>query len=161
MITRFFKVDAFPNLLSAFIIGESFDDYNELTEERIIVDCMWLLERILRRNLPQPTRAMFSRWILEPNFLGSYSFLSVDTFDNFVSPAVLAAKVYNNNRRPVLFFAGEATDAFYGYANGAVTSGWRAADEVLSYSKAGIIGINKLITFIMIFCLIGFNKTDF
>lgn len=160
MLSRFFKVDAFPNLLSAFVIGESFEDYNKLTEERIISDCMWLLERTLRRILPRPTRVIPSRWITEPNFLGSYSFLSVDTLLNDVSPAVLGAKVYNSNRKPILFFAGEATDAFYGYANGAVTSGHRVADEVIKYNKATYIESNKLVVLFLVFCATIFCKKD-
>lgn len=160
MLSRFFKVDAFPNLLSAFVIGESFDDYDKLTEERISNDCMWLLERTLRRILPRPTRVIPSRWITEPNFLGSYSFLSVDTLLNDVSPAILGKTVYNSNNRPILFFAGEATDAFYGYANGAVTSGYRVADEILSYSDARVIGGNKVFAVLLVLGAAVFSRRE-
>lgn len=69
------------------------------------------------------------------NFLGSYSFLSMDTAQHNLSPSDLGEPVSNGVRpQPILFFAGEATDAFYGYANGAVASGFRAGDEILRHA---------------------------
>jgi hypothetical protein len=59
--------------------------------------------------------------------------MSLDTIRNNVSPAVLAESIMVNGQ-PNLLFAGEATDNFYGYANGALTSGYRAAGEILSHS---------------------------
>lgn len=54
------------------------------------------------------------------------------------SPSVLAEPVYDSNDRPRIFFAGEHTSAnFSGYSNGAVETGYRAAEEVLAQPSSG------------------------
>lgn len=90
---------------------------------------MWLLERSLQRTLPRASRIIRSNWIAQNNFLGGYSFMSMASASNNVSPRDLAEPV-SNAFNQVLFFAGEATDDFYAYANGAVASGYRAGDAV-------------------------------
>jgi monoamine oxidase len=132
----FFKVDAFPNFLSVFLNGARLRHFGQNDTAKIANDCMWLLERTLRRTLPRPTNVYRSDWTNMRNFLGSYSFLSMDTARHQVLPEHLAEPVFNLQRKPVLFFAGEAVDPLFGgYANGAVTSGRRAADDIIAYSK--------------------------
>lgn len=123
------KVDAHPNLLSSFLISARFQDFlAQLPDQKISDDIMWLLNRSLRLGtLPTPIGVIRSSWITQPNFRGSYAYLSMATFNAGITTADLAAPVGST-----LFFAGEATSDFYGYANGAVESGFRAAQEVLS-----------------------------
>jgi monoamine oxidase len=131
-VTYLAEVDAFPNLLSFFMIGERLTKFDELSDDKIVDDLMWLLERVLGGELPRPINSFRSTWTNQQNFLGSYSYLSMDSSRHNVSHLDLAAPLVNDQGNSKVFFAGEATDAFYSYANGAVSSGWRAADEVLA-----------------------------
>lgn len=131
-VTYFSEVDAFPNLLSFFLIGKRFEDFSEISEEKILDDVMWLLERVLGGSLSRPISLIRSTWISQENFLGAYSYLSMESAKHNILPRNLAEPVLNDDEMPKIFFAGEATDTFYSYANGAVSSGWRAGEEVLA-----------------------------
>lgn len=131
-MTYFSEVDAFPNLLSFFLIGKRFEDFSKISEEKIVDDVMWLLERVLGGSLSRPIRVIRSSWINQDNFLGAYTYLSMESAEHNVLPQNLAEPVLNDDKVPKVFFAGEATDSFYSYANGAVSSGWRAGEEVLA-----------------------------
>lgn len=136
-MTYIAEVDAFPNLLSFFLIGERLKDFDRISNEKIVDDVMWLLERVLGGSLSRPISVNRSTWVSQENFLGAYSYLSLDSVHNNVSPQNLAEPVLNGDGEPKLFFAGEATDTFYSYANGAVSSGWRAGEEVLVNLQRG------------------------
>jgi monoamine oxidase len=131
-VTYLAEVDAFPNLLSFFMIGERVTNFDETSDEKIIDDLMWLLERVLGGELPRPVNSFRSTWTSQQNFLGAYSYLSMDSTRHNVSHLDLADSLVNDQGNAKIFFAGEATDVFYSYANGAVSSGWRAAEEVLA-----------------------------
>ena len=152
------KVDAFPNLLAIFLIGARFDDYASLDDAKLASDCMWLLERVLKRNLPQPISVTRSKWITEPNFLGGYSYLSMDTATNNVSPEDLAETLSNADGKPTLFFAGEATAKMYSYAHGAVESGFRVGEEVLEYNGASEMRCNLFILLMAVVSVILWHK---
>lgn len=50
------------------------------------------------------------------------------------SAADLAEPILSENNRPILQFAGEATnDHHFSTVHGAIESGWREADRVISY----------------------------
>lgn len=153
-VRYFYEVDAFPNLLEVFLVGAR-PEFNTLTDDKVIDDCMWLLRRALRSPfLPRAMSAIRSNWVNEPNFLGSYSYLSMDTAEHNVSPKDLARPVENSRGRPMIYFAGEATDEFNGYTNGAAASGFKAAQDVMDYSSARSIEANKF--FVLLFIAIGF-----
>lgn len=136
-----FRVDAHPNLLSFFLIGRRFQDINLLTNARVSQDITWLLRRFINPNVALPSQVWRTSWIAQPNFRGAYSYMSIDTIRAGVTPALLGESLMVNGR-PTLLFAGEATDKFYGYANGALTSGYRAAEEILSYSNGNRLSSN-------------------
>jgi len=133
-IPGFIRVDSFPNVIGAFVTGFHMTHFEQISEARLIDDCMWLLERTLGRTLPRPTNMLRNQFLTNPHFFGSYSYLSMDTYNNQVSTRDLAATLLNNALQPVLLFAGEATDYdFPSYANGAVSSGWRAGQEIVDF----------------------------
>ncbi|XP_037045061.1 protein anon-37Cs-like [Bradysia coprophila] len=137
-IAYFRRVDAFPNLLGTFFIGARIPDFDSFNETRIITDCQWLLSRITRQTVPQPINVLRSDWITQRNFRGSYSVFTMNSAHHGASPSVLAEPVHDSNGRPRIFFAGEHTSAeFSGYSNGAVETGYRAAEEVLERPSSG------------------------
>jgi monoamine oxidase len=142
-----FRVDAHPNLLAFFLIGRRFQDINFLTNVRVSQDITWLLRRFINPNLNPPNQVWRTSWIAQQNFRGAYSYMSIDTVRHGVTPALLGESVMVNSR-PTLLFAGEATDKFYGYANGALTSGYRAAEEILSYNIGNRLTSHTLMWFV-------------
>jgi monoamine oxidase len=136
-IVNIFVVDAFPNLLEAFLAGDHLRAFENLSQEKVIEDCMWMLERFLHKTLPKPTKMERSKWLTNRNFLGAYSYFSMHSQENSVTSRDLAESVKNKDNIPVLLFAGEATDLMHpSYVHGAVRSGYRAADELISYYKS-------------------------
>lgn len=110
--------------------------FETLSDERLIDDLMWLIEKFMGKTLPLPSNIKRTQWKTNRNFLGSNSFPSMDSEINEATPMVLAESIVNAHNKPVVLFAGEATHEKYSsYAHGAVASGWRAGDEVLKFYK--------------------------
>lgn len=126
------KVDAFPYLLEAFVAGPYMKTFETLSDQKIIDDSMWLLEKFLAKKLPKPSLMLRTKWLTDKYFLGSYSFLSYAFEQAKINPNELAKPISKVDGTAFLHFAGEATDeTFPSYAHGAVLSGYRAADEVM------------------------------
>lgn len=135
-LTGFHRVDSFPNLIEAFVSGADVRAFENLSDQRVIDDCMWMFEKFLGKTLPQPTRMMRTKWLTNSNFLGTYSYLSMNTQRCNVTPVDLAESIKSASGKPMILFAGEATDfKFPSYAHGAVSSGWRAGNEIVKYYK--------------------------
>lgn len=137
-IIGFIREDAQPNLLGAFPAGKHLKKFEEISDNQLIDDCMWLLEKFLGKTLPRPIGMQRSRWMTSKHFLGSYSYGSMDAqAHNVVLGKDLAESLYDDESKPIVLIAGEATDNVNsGYVHGAVSSGWRAADEILDYYKS-------------------------
>lgn len=134
-ITGFFKVDRYPNLLEGFLGGnDEIRLFENLTDEKLIEDTMWFLEKFVGKTLPKPKLMKRTKWLSNDNFLGAYSYTSMDAEKFGVSSISLAKSINNNENSPIIIFAGEHTDfVFPSYANGAVNSGIRAANEIISH----------------------------
>lgn len=135
-ISSFVVVDGFPNLLEGFVAGRKIQQFENISDTKLVEDCMWLLEKFLNKSLPRPISMKRTRWMSNKNFLGSYSYNSMLADRNQATTKALAEPLHiiGLDIKPVVFFAGEATDEkFPSYANGAVSSGWKAADKLLSY----------------------------
>ncbi|KAL7016905.1 hypothetical protein ACKWTF_010193 [Chironomus riparius] len=130
-ISAFYIVDEFPNMLEAYLGGPKINQFEASSDEKIIEDCMWALEKFLGKSLPKPKAMTRSKWLSNENFLGSYSYPSMDAERAGVGIKELAESINNDNGEPILLFAGEATDEKYpGNTHAGVRSGFRAADVV-------------------------------
>ncbi|KAJ6636278.1 Peroxisomal N(1)-acetyl-spermine/spermidine oxidase [Pseudolycoriella hygida] len=131
-VTSFMRVDAYPNLIAAFVAGKHMKQFEEISDQQLINDSMWLLEKFLGRTLPRPINMRRSKWMSNKYFLGSYSFTSIDNeFNDFKD---LGEAICNGENKPILLFAGEATEEVNsGYVHGAVSSGWRVAGEIVEH----------------------------
>lgn len=135
-MNTFVKVDGFSNTLEGLVAGRNIAQFEGLNDTKLTDDCMWLLEKFLAKPLPRPIKMRRTSWMMSRNFLGSYSYLSMSSEKNKVSPKDLAQTLLNNQKEPKILFAGEATDyKFSSYSNGAVSSGWRAANELVNFFK--------------------------
>lgn len=107
-------------------------EFETMEEGKLKNDVMWLLNKLLKKNLKYPINVKRTSWLTNENFLGSYSFHGLTAQDNTVEN--LAKPIFNSNGKLSLLFAGEATDKrFMGYVNGALRSGVRAAQEIIDF----------------------------
>ncbi|XP_070491248.1 spermine oxidase-like [Chironomus tepperi] len=133
-VQAFAKLDAFPNVLEALLAGRHMKEFETIPDEQIIDDCMWVLEKFLQKQLPRPKSMARTKWLTAHNFMGSYSYNSVNAFKFNVTTKDLQETLYNLKKKPEILFAGEHTDELYSSnAHGAVNSGFRVADELIKY----------------------------
>jgi spermine oxidase len=125
------RIDAMPKLIGDFVAGKHVKKFEEISDEQMLDDAMWILEKFLGKNLPRASGLVRSKWLTNRNFLGTYSYLSMDSQNYNILPENLAKSVEKNGV-PVILFAGEATDFKYpGDVAGAVGSGLRVAQELM------------------------------
>ena len=107
-------------------------EFETTDDEKLIDDCLWLLEKLLKRPFNRPLKMQRTKWLTNENFLGSYSYHALSAQENTVTN--IAKPICNKQGKPILLFAGEATDKrFMGYVNGAMNSGERAAKEIIDF----------------------------
>lgn len=73
-----------------------------------------------------------SKWHSNPHFRGSYSNYTLESDALDVSAEKLAEPISTPDGRPLIQFAGEATNAnHFGSVHGAIESGWREANRLI------------------------------
>lgn len=133
-IQLFAKLDSFPNVLEALLAGPNMKTFETLSDEQTTYDCMWLLEKFLKKHLKWPINMKRTKWLTNRNFLGSYSYSSMAAQKAGITSKTLSHTLKNSVMKPEVLFAGEHTDEFYpSNAHGAVRSGFKAADEIIDY----------------------------
>lgn len=132
-VPQFVKVDGYPNFLEAFVVGKNLNHFETITEDELIKDVMWLFERF-GKKIEKPQRIFRTQWQTSRNFLGSYTFFSVDAMKSGATPADLKKPLKDAGGSPKILFAGEATHGKYSsFANGAVSSGWDVGQNLADY----------------------------
>jgi monoamine oxidase len=135
-LQMFTILDKFPNVLQALLGGPNMRFFETLSDEILIDDCMWMLEKFLKKSLPQPIAMQRTKWLTSENFYGSYSYFSTKAGELNITSKDLATTLYNKELKPEVIFAGEHTDDLYSSnAHGAVRSGYQAANEVIEFYK--------------------------
>ncbi|XP_037035290.1 spermine oxidase-like [Bradysia coprophila] len=137
-INSLIREDAQPNLLGGLIAGKHIKQFEEISDEQLIDDCVWLMQTFLGPTIPRPINMRRNRWLSNKYFFGTYSYASMDTeTHNVTFGKDLAETLYSSSNKPAVLIAGEATEEVNsGYVHGAVASGWRAANEILDYYKS-------------------------
>lgn len=78
-----------------------------------------------------------SKWHSNPNFLGSYTSHSLEADALKISADQLMEPINDSNGNPLIQFAGEATNhTHYGCVHGAIETGWREADRLITLYKS-------------------------
>lgn len=120
-----------PNVLGAWLSGDSAEYMETLSDDEVIETCIKLLRQFLANpRLPAPIRVVRSKWCTNPYTLGSYSYVGKDTSSNDIE--TLAKPVLCNAKSTAkLLFAGEATSlSAYSTMHGARDSGLREAQRL-------------------------------
>ena len=135
-VLGFYTVRNQPNLLEGWITGAAAKTSEALTDAVVLQKCTALLQGAVAGTgftFVSPTGLIRSQWASNPYFLGSYSFPSVQSNAFGVSHADLGSPVKDSKGVTRLLFAGEATNSIhYQTVHGAVESGWREADRIIS-----------------------------
>ncbi|KAK9510868.1 hypothetical protein O3M35_005557 [Rhynocoris fuscipes] len=122
-----------PTVLGGWIVGDAAREMEVKSDEDVLDGCYRVLKRFLSHTyeIPRPTSILRSKWFSNENFRGSYSFRSVTTEMLNTSSDILAKPLFNDYKKQMLMFAGEAThNHFYSTVHGAMDSGWREAQRI-------------------------------
>ena len=110
------------------IIGEGAKYMETLSTEQVKTDLMRRLREFIP-NLPDPMKIVITRWGSNENILGAYSYPTVDSAKAGVGPKNIAEPIGDER----ILFAGEATNAkYFSTVHGAIESGWREANRIIS-----------------------------
>ncbi|XP_042901197.1 uncharacterized protein [Parasteatoda tepidariorum] len=134
-INRFAYTLHHPNMLCAWVVGKGAVSVEYLSDEKVIEDCLFLLEYIFERELSSPSNILRSSWSKDPYTLGSYSYVSTNCDSKNISHKDIADPEYSHGT-PVLLFAGEASHEYYfSTVHGACESGFREAKRLFQYYR--------------------------
>lgn len=132
------RIEWKPKVLCLWMGGPNINEMELLPEELVKNQSLWLLNKFLGKlyNITEPTEMKRTYWNSNANFLGTYSYPSLDAMRNNATVLDLAEPILrSDNTRPTVMFAGEATADIYGTVNGAIGSGWREAERIIHYQK--------------------------
>ncbi|KAG8192589.1 hypothetical protein JTE90_015222 [Oedothorax gibbosus] len=134
-INRFAYTPGCSDVLCAWLVGEGAIAMQTVAEDEVVKCCMNILENILKKTLPMPSKIFRTSWNSDNFACGTYSFLSIDCEVNGVSQMTLAEPEYDDDKKhPVLMFAGEATNgSHFATIHGAYETGVREAERIFQF----------------------------
>lgn len=129
---RPFWVNAYKYTNAPILLGLNGGSYatrlETKTNQEIVTEAMKSLRAMYGNNIPEPTHYAISRWSLDENSYGAYSFVPVGATDKYYDDL---AKSVNNK----VFFAWEATEKkHHSTVLGAYLSGKREAKKIIDSS---------------------------
>lgn len=121
------------NILTTWISGHQAEMMEQASEDEIKCAIKTVLQKYLGVEVPVPRNIIKTTWHSNPYFRGSYSYVKVGASVRDIQ--ILAEPVVNkSSQKPILLFAGEATEQnFYSTTHGALLSGQREADRILTF----------------------------
>lgn len=103
--------------------SKSFDSVNT----DCFIDLLW--ETFISLNFVLICR---SKWQSNPHFRGSYTNVTLESDALGATTTKLAEPINDQNGKPILQFAGEATNQHhFSTVHGAIESGWREAQRLI------------------------------
>nr|XP_019953400.1 PREDICTED: peroxisomal N(1)-acetyl-spermine/spermidine oxidase [Paralichthys olivaceus] len=127
--------ERYGHVLCGWIAGHESEYMETLSEQQVTHAVTQLIRRFTGNPTITPRRVLRSQWFHDPWTCGSYSYpgkgCSEQDLENMMEP--LPAKGSQSKPLQVLF-AGEATHpCYYSTVHGALLSGWREADRLISH----------------------------
>ncbi|KAK7109291.1 spermine oxidase-like isoform X2 [Littorina saxatilis] len=118
-------------ILVGWLSGKEALFMESLTEEQIGEDCVEVLKKMLKKDIPPPVRVIRTRWGTNPLTRGSYSFIKVGSSQEDVTELSKPLKS-KGQPKPSVLFGGEATHPrFYSTTHGALLTGYREANRIV------------------------------
>ncbi|XP_058832606.1 spermine oxidase-like [Topomyia yanbarensis] len=136
-VSTFFKIDRQPKLLGAWLMGKECRQAELLTDEEVTEGILLLLKMFFKnKQIDKPLQIKRTQWFTDCHFRGSYSCCSLATKLLKTDFKDMAIPLTDCLGTPVLMFAGEATNGLhYGTVHGAIESGWREADRIITLHR--------------------------
>lgn len=133
----FYTVSFQPNILCGWITGSNARRMELATDDRVKAGVTQLLRMFLKNwIIPEPIRIKRSSWYSNPHFRGSYTHYSMKSDALGATTTTLAEPLTDSFGRPVVQFAGEATNEhYYSTVHGAIESGWREAQRLINFYR--------------------------
>ncbi|XP_011305478.1 spermine oxidase [Fopius arisanus] len=127
------RIEWKPKVICLWLTGPNIREMEMLPEELVRNQSLWLVNKFFGKsyNLTEPTEMKRTHWNSNENFLGTYSWMSLDAQRNNATALDLAEPIMRSNDKPAVMFAGEATSDFYSTVHGAISSGWREAERII------------------------------
>ncbi|XP_029376196.1 peroxisomal N(1)-acetyl-spermine/spermidine oxidase isoform X3 [Echeneis naucrates] len=127
--------ERYGHILCGWIAGHESEYMETLSEQEVMFAVTQLIRRFTGNPSITPRRIVRSQWFHDPWTCGSYSYpgkqCSMQDLENMMEP--LPVKGLQSRPLQVLF-AGEATHpSYYSTVHGALLSGWREADRLISH----------------------------
>lgn len=127
--------ERYGHVLCGWIAGHESEYMETLSEQEVTQSITQLIRRFTGNPIITPTRVLRSQWFHDPWTCGSYSYpgkgCSDQDLENMMEP--LPRKGSQSQPLQVLF-AGEATHpCYYSTVHGALLTGWREADRLISH----------------------------
>ncbi|XP_060728481.1 peroxisomal N(1)-acetyl-spermine/spermidine oxidase [Tachysurus vachellii] len=122
-------------ILCGWIAGHESEYMETLPEEEVLHTVTQLIHRFTGNPTIAIKKLFRSRWFHDPYTCGAYSYVAKDCsgedIDNLAEPLPLRG----SNAKPLqVLFAGEATHkSFFSTVHGALLTGWREADRLISH----------------------------
>ncbi|EDV20657.1 uncharacterized protein TRIADDRAFT_31591 [Trichoplax adhaerens] len=120
-----------PNALLFWFVGEDAIRVEKLSEKQLSSYLTRVLKKfIVDKTIQEPDIVIRTKWHEDPYVRGSYSYVNTNACGKDID--VLAEPILDYQGRPLILFAGEATDrSYYSTAHGAYLSGQREANRIL------------------------------
>ncbi|KAB0800703.1 hypothetical protein PPYR_06442 [Photinus pyralis] len=134
-ITGFDVVYNQPNVLLGWVSGEGVPAMEELSEADVGKHCTELLEMILNKSVPNPSKVIRTKWMSSPWIRGGYCHITPQCDKTKTGPLTLSEPVFVGDV-PRILLAGEACNAkHFSTTHGAFESGQIQAQRILDYLK--------------------------
>ncbi|KAM9070675.1 peroxisomal N(1)-acetyl-spermine/spermidine oxidase isoform X1 [Sarcophilus harrisii] len=121
-------------VLCGFIAGLESEFMETLSDEEVLSSLTQVLRRVTGNpQLPGPRSVLRSRWHSAPYTRGSYSYVAVGSSGEDIDTLAQPLPTDSSSPQLQILFAGEATHrTYYSTTHGALLSGWREADRLIS-----------------------------
>uniref|UniRef100_A0A914CG45 Amine oxidase domain-containing protein n=1 Tax=Acrobeloides nanus TaxID=290746 RepID=A0A914CG45_9BILA len=123
------------NILVLWFFGEGPEIISKLNDDELNIELTEIFKNSLQNStLLKAQKVIRTSWISNPNFYGTYSFITPEASKLSEGANKLLGRPVYRNKKPRILFAGEATHSrIYQTTIGAYLSGSREADRLINY----------------------------
>ncbi|XP_064173044.1 peroxisomal N(1)-acetyl-spermine/spermidine oxidase-like [Anguilla rostrata] len=127
--------ERYGHLLCGWISGHESEHMESLSEAEVEKSVTQVIRRFTGNPTISPKRIMRSQWYHDPYTCGSYSYLATGCSGFDIDTLAEPLPLKGSRTKPLqVLFAGEAThDSFFSTVHGALLSGWREGDRIISH----------------------------
>ncbi|XP_055297514.1 spermine oxidase-like [Sitodiplosis mosellana] len=123
-----------PNVICGWIVGKRAQKMELKSDADVKAGAERVLRMFLKQwNIPDAKTMVRSKWYSNPLFRGAGACYTLKAEALGANCQKLAQSIDDSSGKPVVQFAGEATNTkYYSSVHGAVESGWREADRLIN-----------------------------